>query len=338
MTAFPVPQDEAARLQALEELHVLDTPPEQAFDDVVKLAAAICRTPIASINLIDRDRQWTKALVGGGTPEVPREASFCARTIVSDDGVLVVPDALADPVFATNPYVTGDPHLRFYAGAQIIAGGHAVGSLCVADHAPRELDPAALEALTILARQVAAHLQLRVVARRLQEANTQLRQMAIRDPLTGLANRTLLFDRLEHALRSRPRPGRSTLVLYADLDGFKAINDRLGHQAGDDVLREVAARLAGSARAGDTVARMAGDEFVVVCPDVHGPADLPVIAGRLTAAVRQPMRIAGGDLVVGISIGGTTAQEGEEADAVVARADAAMYAVKRAAGDAPVGT
>lgn len=168
---YPVPTDEAGRLAALQELSILDTPREQLYDDVVALAAAICRTPIAIINLVDADRQWGKALVGLDSSEAPREASFCARTIVAPDGMLVVPDTLDDAAWATNAQVLGAPHLRFYAGAAIHHDGHAVGSLCVADRAPRELDATSRAALQVLARQTAAHLQLRVRSRDLESAN-----------------------------------------------------------------------------------------------------------------------------------------------------------------------
>ena len=131
-------------MTALRELAILDTAPEELYDDVVALAAAICEMPIAMINFVDSDRQWGKALVGLTDSESSREASFCARTILRDDGVLVVPDTLADSEWAENPQVTGAPGLRFYAGAAITTDdGHALGSVCVADtRAPHQLEGA----------------------------------------------------------------------------------------------------------------------------------------------------------------------------------------------------
>src|ERR1700761_6711822 len=160
---YPVPHDEQARLAALHELDILDTPAEQIYDDVVQLAAAICDTPIAIINFIDADRQWGKALVGMDSSDAPREASFCARTIVEQDGLLIVPDTRNDPQWSSNPMVTEAPGVRFYAGAAIVNDeGQALGTVCVADdRRPRELDERALEALRTLARQTAAHLKLR---------------------------------------------------------------------------------------------------------------------------------------------------------------------------------
>ena len=117
--AFPLPTDESARMASLRELAVLDTAPEQIYDDVVALASAICEAPIAVINFIDENRQWGKALVGLDSSEAAREDSFCARTIMQDR-VFVVPDTLADPAWAENPMVVGEGGLRFYAGAPIV--------------------------------------------------------------------------------------------------------------------------------------------------------------------------------------------------------------------------
>jgi GAF domain-containing protein len=194
---YPIPANESARLALLQELAILDTAPEPLYDDIAKLAAAICGTPMAIINFVDADRQWGKALVGMDSSEAPREASFCARTIVTDGGMLVVPDTLNDPAWTDNAMVVGDPNLRFYAAAVIVAEDLALGTVCVADTEPRELSEEQLEALRILARQTAAHLELRRRSAQLESANDQLHQMALADSLTGLPNRTLLFDRLD---------------------------------------------------------------------------------------------------------------------------------------------
>lgn len=334
---FPVPPDEGARLAALRELSILDTPPEEIYDDVVRLAAAICGTPFAIINFVDEHRQWGKALVGLASSEAPREASFCARTIVSPSGTLIVPDTHADPAWATNAQVLGMPFLRFYAGASITdSRGHALGSVCVADQQPREITPEMVEALRILARQTAAHLQLRRNTMLLSQANDELRRHATHDALTGLANRTLMHDRVAHALATRLRTRRPLGLLFGDLDGFKLVNDRLGHVAGDSYLREVAARLNGVARAQDTVARISGDEFVVLCPEVTSEGELRRIAERYRGAVGMPLEIAGAALRPQISLGWTLAADGDTADTLIGRADEAMYATKRAAAAATV--
>ena len=320
---------EARRLAALHELAILDTPPEAIYDDVVALAAAICGTPIAVINFVDDHRQWGKALVGLESSEAPREHSFCARTIEEEGGVLVVADALEDPVFATNPMVLDVPKLRFYAGASIVSrDGHAMGSVCVADDTPRELDDAKLGALRALARQTAAHLELRKQSIALAAANRELYRLAIHDALTGLANRTLLHDRLDHALAQLRRYGGHLGVLFCDVDRFKTINDTLGHRAGDELLEAVAARLATTARAVDTVARVGGDEFVIVCPGLSEPDNLELIAARLAEAVEQPLVLAGIEVVPRLSVGGALATAADSADMALTRADASMYRTK----------
>jgi len=157
----PAVRGEPARLRALERYEILDTPPEQPFDDLAKLAALLCDAPIALVCFVAGDRQWFKARVGISVNETPRDISFWAHAIGQAD-VLVVPDASKDPRFAENPFVTGPPSVRFYAGAPLETGeGHVLGTLCVADRVPRELSEAQLDGLRALARQVVGQLELR---------------------------------------------------------------------------------------------------------------------------------------------------------------------------------
>lgn len=163
-------KQEAARLEALREYRILDTPSEQAYDDFTLLASYICEVPIALISLVDADRQWFKSKVGLEVNETVRDISFCTHTILSYE-TLVINDALCDERFANNPLVTADPRIRFYAGAPLITPeGHALGSLCVIDRKPRELSDAQKTALEALARQVVSQLELRRVSARLATA------------------------------------------------------------------------------------------------------------------------------------------------------------------------
>ena len=174
--------------------------------------------------------------------------------------------------------------------------------------------------------------QRHLAEQKLQNIGRALAEQAVRDPLTGLANRTLLEERLRGALSKDARLGTRTGVLFLDLDGFKAVNDRYGHGVGDDVLRQVAQRLLATVRPSDTVARMGGDEFVVL---VEGVTDegLGPLAGRLEQALRVPLRAgprARLQLALGVSVGSATSSSGDaDAAGLLSRADAGMYEVKR---------
>jgi GAF domain-containing protein len=159
MTPAPIPADEAERLQALHELLLLDTPPDERYDRVVRFAAEQLDMPVALVSLVDGRRQWFKARLGLDAPETGRDISFCGHAILAPE-LFVVEDASLDPRFADNPLVTGDPHIRFYAGAPVSApGGQRIGTLCVIDTVPRSLGPvevAVLEALRGLVNEALA--------------------------------------------------------------------------------------------------------------------------------------------------------------------------------------
>jgi GAF domain-containing protein len=157
----PLPVNEVERLAALRGLDILDTPPEPAYDELSALAAHVCQTPVAQISLVDEHRQWFKSGIGWSATETSRDVAFCAHAILQPD-LLIVPDASADERFATNPLVTAPPYVRFYAGAPLVtAEGHALGTLCVLDHKPRQLTTEQAQALRALGHQVVAQLQLR---------------------------------------------------------------------------------------------------------------------------------------------------------------------------------
>jgi PAS domain S-box-containing protein len=153
--------DERDRVAAIEAYEILDTPPEREFDDLAALAAAVCGTPTALVTFVMSDRQWFKARVGFELTETPSDVSFCAVAITQSD-VLIVQDTLSDSRFHTNPFVTGEPHMRFYAGAPLVTSdGHALGTVCVLDSVPRQLTTSQVEALRGIGRQVISQLELR---------------------------------------------------------------------------------------------------------------------------------------------------------------------------------
>jgi PAS domain S-box-containing protein len=215
----PLPDNEAERLAALHSLGILDTPLELAYDELSALAAYICQTPIALISLVDENRQWFKSRVGWTATETPRDVAFCAHTILQPD-LLVIPDASADARFANNPLVTSPPSIRFYAAAPLVtAEGHALGTLCVIDHQPRELTAEQAQALRALSHQVVAQLRLRKhlteqtrINSELAQANDTLRVVVAHRQRTEQALRES-EQRLDLAMRiSRQGPWEIDLV------------------------------------------------------------------------------------------------------------------------------
>ena len=166
----PVPKNEVQRIKVLWQYEVLDTVPEEVFDELTSLAAHICGAPIALITLVDENRQWFKSKVGVTVNETGRNVSLCAHAILQED-LLIIPDTTLDDRFKDNPLVTASPKIRFYAGAPLITpDGHALGTLCVIDKMPRELTEDQKQALRILARHVMTQLELRRHAKELTEA------------------------------------------------------------------------------------------------------------------------------------------------------------------------
>lgn len=344
--AANLPANEGARLQALASYSVLDTPPEEAYNDLVQLAAQVCGVPVALISLIDEQRQWFKARVGMEVPQTPREQAFCAHAILRPDDILEVPDATQDPRFAGNPLVTAEDGIRFYAGAPLVTPtGAAIGTLCIIDRVPRRLTPAMAEALKALARQAVRLLELRramaeleslnqamrerqaqleATQRWLDLANQELAEQSLTDALTGLKNRRA-FDRLlaEEAARVE-RVHSSVALILLDIDNFKPFNDEFGHVSGDEALREVADILQAQVRPYDHVARYGGEEFAIILPDCD-------LSQALALAERVRSEIEGHAWAlrpITISLGVAACHSVRASTSVVECADKALYQAK----------
>jgi diguanylate cyclase (GGDEF)-like protein len=323
MSPAPLPHNEAERLAALARLQIMDTAPDPRFDSFVQLAADMYGVQIALVTLVDENRQWFKAAKGLATKQTSRDSAFCAHAILDPGEVLVVEDAATDPRFADNPLVLGDPNIRFYAGAVVRAPtGHPMGTLCLIDRAPRTLDQPGRLRLQELAAGVSALLELHGHAANMQRA-------AMQDGLTGLANRAMFDARLDQAVTDA-LGGTPCALLLLDLDRFKAVNDTLGHMAGDSLLREVAARLRRSVREGDLCARFGGDEFAVLLSDPADAAAATSIASRIAESFTEPMLLEGTPTVPQASIGiALCPLDATSPGTLLRAADQALYQVKR---------
>ncbi|MDD1508933.1 putative bifunctional diguanylate cyclase/phosphodiesterase [Pseudomonas sp. CNPSo 3701] len=447
MSKYPVRPDDEARIQVLDAFALMDSPAEQEYDHIVKMASRIFDVPIALISLVHRDRQFFKARVGLDVCETDRDVSFCTFAIIQHD-VFVVLDALQDERFSENALVVGHPNIRFYAGAPLITkAGYPLGSLCLIDNKPRASFSARdQQVLQDLAVMVLERMELRRLERegeesRLRFANItstspdaiicanannqitswnssaeaifgyradeaigqslniimpegmraqhnaglarvasggptriigsstnlmamrrdgsevpielslsqwvdagepqfgaiirdithrleavkQLRRAAEYDHLTGLSNRSSLKLRIQEACEAQ----LTATILLIDLDGFKDVNDTLGHSAGDSVLQVIANRLRERVPAEHMVARLGGDEFVVFITGTADSHEAIALGLALIAAIEEPIEFEDTPIHIGASIGVTmrTGSEGD-GDQMLANADLALYQAK----------
>jgi len=242
------------------------------------------------------------------------------------------------------PDLNDDPRFPVFGPRALTAGLTAVftfplrhddrplGALDLYRATPGPLTPESMSAAQTLADVASAYLINARARSDLQDSFDQSREAAMHDGLTGLPNRTLLMQRLEHAFLRVRRSGKTMAVFFVDLDAFKAINDTYGHRVGDELLVAVGRRLAGMLRPGDSVARLAGDEFVVLCEDLDGPAQADAIAVRFDAALSRPFALADTELNIHGSIGIACNGSGDEPGALIHDADLAMYRAKRRDG------
>ena len=248
-----LPKSEDKRLATLNSLDILDTPVEERFDRITRIAQKTFNVSTVLVSLVDQNRQWFKSSVGLDAKETTRELSFCGHAIHSEK-VFVIPDALEDERFADNPLVLGDPKIRFYAGYPVKAGnGEILGTLCLLDSKPRSLDEDEIETLKDLGAVV--------------ERELSMVQIATIDDLTKIPNRRGFTIFAQHGLNFSTQHGYPASLVYFDIDNFKLINDEYGHHEGDKALITFANQMKNTFRQSDVYGRIGGDEFVVLLGD-----------------------------------------------------------------------
>ncbi|WP_025128316.1 sensor domain-containing diguanylate cyclase [Pseudomonas sp. PH1b] len=311
------PNNEALRIQTLRELNVLDTSPEERFDRLTRLAKRLFNVPIALVSLVDGDRQWFKSCVGLEASETPRDISFCGHAILGDQ-ILTVCDAEQDERFHDNPLVVGDPKIRFYAGCPLtVANGSKLGTLCLIDLKPRNLDDEERALLRDLARM--AEQELAAV------------QMASMDELTLLSNRRGFEALARHALGVCKRLEKPATLLFFDLNDFKQINDSYGHAEGDGALKTFADVLRIAFRESDVIGRLGGDEFVALLTAADH-VETSAIMARLREILdeRNATLKRGYDIRFSVGQIEYDAERHPDVESLLADADKAMYLHKQA--------
>ena len=245
MKAPATPENEIDRLNALRESGLLEIDSSPAFDRLTRLAKRFFQVPLAMVNLIDEHTLIVKSADGQAPDSVPRNISFCGHTILTE-APLIVGDMLQDDRFADNPLVAGEPRVRFYAGFPLrLRNGASVGSLCLIDYAPREFSATDLAVLGDLGA--------------LAEDEFAAISAATTDELTGLFNRRGFNQLVRFTLSIARRRAEPLTLGWLDLDRFKEINDRYGHEEGDKALKTMAQLMRASFREADMLVRFGGD-------------------------------------------------------------------------------
>ncbi len=333
MKKAPLPQDEEARLVAVRSLRILDTPAEERFDRVTRVAKRVFGVPISMVSLVDQERQWFKSRQGITAAETPRDLSFCAHAILSDE-TLVVTDAREDERFFDHPWVGGPPYIRFYAAHPLKSpDGHRLGALAIADVSPREMAPGDLQALRDLASFVQDELQVSRLTRAQLEILTAGARHLV-DPLTGLWTRRGIVEILDRELSQARREQNFVAVLFAKIDRF---SERQPKEPGEReaFLAEIAQRVRSCVRHSDAIGRGGEEQFVAVLPSTGREGAVFTSARIRTAVGERPVDLASGAIPATMSLGvALSGGPGDDsAEALIALAEAAAENAGRLGGD-----
>ncbi len=315
-----LPYTAADRAEAIRGYRPLTRDCAAATANIVALAAQMTECPRSHVSLVGTQAEWLLAEHGTDLAERPLNRSFCAHALLTPSETTLVVDATRDARFADNPEVTGPPGIRLYAGAPLVDhDGTALGTLCVMDTRVRSLSQRHLATLTQLADTALATLEM-------NRSLAEMGQLALLDDLTGLPNRPALMTALGKTIARQARHGERFALAYLDLDGLKQVNDRSGHEAGDRVLRTVAAILARGVRTEDTVARLGGDEFALLL--AGNPPNPAAPAERIRTEIESQCAAHGWAITASIGVVSFHALPAGVAVAL-GLADSIMYRAKR---------
>lgn len=309
-------ETDSDRLAALDRYDILDTGREEAFDRISRLIKLTLGVEVGIVSLMDAHRQWYKSVDGLESEEVPLQSAFC-RHLLHDGTPIMVADAREDIRFRENPFVLGDPHVVFYAGAPMITSdGHTIGSICAIDSAVRNFGEREKSILSELAQVAMNELELRRLSRI--------------DGLTGVASRAAFKDDARRFVALARRHRQALSCVSFDIDHFKSINDTYGHAAGDRVLAAVSEAVGGQLRRSDLFGRMGGEEFTVLLP--HTDTERAREAAEKLRLVLRSLRFPGSHPPISVSASfgiATLDPVADDIDSLLQKADEALYASKR---------
>ena len=322
------------RPYSLHSLDVLGSPLQGKFERITRLATNLFEVPIAFISLKDDQRLLFKSLLGTNVLELSHVEAFCEYVFLSED-VFMVPETCMDKRFAKNPYVTGTPHIRFYAGYPIQLNHQNLGTISIVDHKPRFFSPDQLMLLKDVAALIETEIQNYAISSdkgKLALDLDQARLASMIDPLTSLWNRQGMFNILKYRMDEYLLNGTSFAVAILDIDNFKTINDTYGHESGDQTLKAIANTLIEGCRETDAVGRWGGEEFLILInePNVNNVLE---IAERIRSTIEtqkvNPLFTPPLDVTVTIGLSSIAPWTYPTLEEMINKADQALYQGKR---------